>query len=289
MKILLTGAAGLLGAALLPRLAPEHDVVATFHQEPLKQHPAITTIQIDLALRDEVILLFHSHEIDCVINCAGAVDVDRCETDHDYAQRGNRDLVANLLAAQQEHDFRLVHISTDYVFDGSSGPPDETVTPNPINFYGKSKLAGEELIRVANRDYCIVRVCALYSTDLEAKSNLYSKILAKLRGGESYPAATDLFNNPTEVSDLAAALVSLAKHKQLPPLLHLASPEYLSRYDFAQQIARFNGLDESLVTALTSDKIEFAAPRPNQAGLDSRLAEKKFSLRVKPLTELLRG
>ncbi|MFH2054392.1 MAG: SDR family oxidoreductase [bacterium] len=290
MKVLLTGAAGLLGSALLPRLAKAHEVIAVLHQAPLAEIPEqVRTMQVDLTQPAAVASLLNAHPVDLVLNCAAAVDVDRCEIDHDYALNGNRDLVANLLAARQRQAFRLIHISTDYVFDGVSGPPDESITPNPINFYGRSKLAGEELIRDAGGDSCIVRVCALYSIDPKAKPNLYSKILAALRSGESFPAATDLFTNPTEVNELAYALTSLVSCEQLPPLLHLAAPEYMSRYEFALQVAGLNGLDKSLVRKINSEELALDAARPKLAGLSSRFAAKELGLKLKSLAGLLGG
>lgn len=287
MRILLTGAAGLLGNALLPALTREHDVVAAFHQSPLDvTTPRTTPVQIDLADADAVASLATRVNPNVVLNCAGAVNVDRCETDHDYALTGNRDFVLNLLRAQSSAGFRLIHISTDYVFDGTAGPPDESATPNPINFYGESKLLGEQAIHAAKNDSCIVRICALYSLDTAAKPNLYSKIVKSLEAGRSFPAATDLYTNPTEVNDLAGALAELVELQELPKMLHLAAPEYLSRYEFALQVARRNRLDESLVKPVTSDEIEFVAERPKHAGLASQFAKSELGLCLKSFGEL---
>jgi dTDP-4-dehydrorhamnose reductase len=290
MRILLTGAAGLFGNALLPALSSRYDVLATFRDKPIPTLPGNASVsKLDLTDGKALANLCKHESVDLVINCAGSADVDRCETDHLYASRGNRDIVANLLEAQRTARFRLIHISTDYVFDGQSGPATESAEPNPINFYGESKLSGEELIRAAAGNACIIRVCALYSLDLQAGANFYQMIVSALRVGKSFTAATDLYTNPTEVNDLARCLAQLIGRDDLPPLLHLAAPEFLSRYEFAQQIARREGLDDTLIRPAGSNQFDFAAPRPKLAGLDSRLVRIGLGVDVRSLTELPRN
>ncbi len=290
MRVLLTGAAGLLGSALLPVLATRHDVLATCRDKPIATLLGSSKeSKLDLTDGEALADLCRQQPFDLVINCAGATDVDRCESDHDYATQGNRDIVAKLLEVQQTHAFRLIHISTDYLFDGKSGPATESETPNPINLYGESKLAGEELIRAADSDTSIIRVCALYSLDLQAGANFYRSVANALRTGKSFPAAADLYTNPTEVNDLARCLAELIGRGDLPPLLHLAAPEFLSRYDFALQIARREGLDETLIRQVNSDQLDFAAPRPKLAGLNFELARSAMGADMRSLAELQRN
>jgi dTDP-4-dehydrorhamnose reductase len=284
---MVTGASGLLGSALLSKLAGNHEVLAGFKRNPLTvSSDNITPIQADLNSRDAVLEIFRRYSPELVINCAAAVAVDRCETDHDYAIAGNQTIVDNLLVAGSDQPFRLIQISTDYVFDGRDGPPAETWEPNPINFYGRTKLLAEEAIRSAEIDATIVRVCALYSANPAAKINQFKRIVETLRAGQSYQAADDLFSNPTDVADLAGVLAALSEQAELPPLLHLAAEEYLSRYDFAIEISRALGLNSELVIPTASTKMDLKAPRPLRAGLSSAKINPKLQSLLRNVAEV---
>ena len=272
-RILITGGSGLLGEALVRRLCSSHDIVASY-QTNEKQLPygCGRSVKIDLSQRELVLQLFKDQKFDIVINCAGATAVDRCETDRNYAQHGNVDVVDNLIEAAQGAKFRLLQISTDYVFDGNDGPPTEQWKPNPINVYGTSKLVAEEKISDSPISFSVLRVCALYSKSSSAKSNTLMSILAALKSGSTYAAADDLYSNPTEVNDLAAAIEILIAKPEIPRLLHLAPVEYLSRYEFALKVAEQTNSDPGLIRAAKVDDLNLAALRPKFAGLRSELA-----------------
>ncbi len=272
-RVLVTGGSGLLGAALVRQLCRTHSVVATYRtNERSLPFGCGSSVKIDLAHRDSVRQLFKDQKFDVVINTAGATSVDRCESDRDYVQKGNVDIVENLLVAAGSAKFRLLQISSDYVFDGNDGPPTEQWKPNPINVYGTSKRVAEERIIESGVDAIILRVCALYSINPSAKDNIAKIIAATLKSNQTYPAADDLFANPTEVADLAAAIAALVDIKNVPPILHLAPAEYLSRFEFAMKVARQIGADESLVQPIKVDDLDLPALRPKFAGLRSDIA-----------------
>ncbi len=270
MKILITGGAGLLGTALIRVLASRFDVTATSHTSPMRtDFPAAA---IDLTDANAVAGIVRSEEFDAVINAAGAPVVDRCETDHEYAQTGNVLIVKNLLNSLRGRRTRLYQISTDYVFDGTSGPDDEDSMPNPINHYGKTKWEAEEEVVRSGIAATVIRVCALYSFELAARSNLYNSVACSLLEGQSYVAATDLMTNPTNIVDLARAVGDLVAAGVDAPLLHLAGEEHLSRFEFARRVAKHAGLKEGLVIPTQTAELKLAAKRPLKAGLRSRLA-----------------
>jgi dTDP-4-dehydrorhamnose reductase len=284
--ILLTGAAGLLGNAILRQLASDHSVIATCHKDPIEV-PAgrLESVHIDLTVKEELRLLLASHEIDLVINCAGAVDVERCEVDHAYALSGNVTIVDNLIACHAENPFQLFQISTDYVFGGDCGPCRENDTPSPVNFYGESKLRAEKAILDAGISATTLRVCALYSLDPNAKPNLYGKTAQRLLQGQPVRAATDLRTTPTEINDLAAVVGELVDMHGLPRVLHLAAPEFLSRFDFAVQIAQHLGVNASSVVAVYSQDLNLEARRPARAGLSSNVADRLLQHRLHSFLE----
>ncbi|MGB5107173.1 MAG: SDR family oxidoreductase [Candidatus Zixiibacteriota bacterium] len=289
-KILVAGGSGLLGEALARQLCRNHEVVATYQtNEARLPFGCGRSVKIDLSERDLALQLFRDQKFDVVINCAGATAVDRCETDHDYVQKGNVDVVDNLLEAGQSAKFRLIQISTDYVFDGNDGPPTEQWKPNPINVYGTSKLVAEEKIGDSTMPCTILRVCALYSASPAAKTNTLKSILTALKSGSVYAAADDLYSNPTEVNELATAIEALLSKADLPRLLHVAPGEYLSRYQFALKVAETIGADAELVRAAKVDDMNLAALRPKFAGLRSDFAAAILSRELKSATDVLRA
>lgn len=271
-RILITGAAGLLGSPILRQAPPTVTVAATSFQRPLTAGFAGEAYQLDLGDADAVARFFDDKQFDVVINCAGASDVDRCETDREYALQSNVAIVSNLVAGARKYHFRLISFSSDYVFDGLQGPYAESDQPNPINYYGRTKLMAEENIAAEKLDACVVRVCSLYATDPAAPRNLYRGILESLANNKVYRAADDLFSNPTEVTDLSQAVWQLVAMPILPRVLHLASPDYMSRYDLAMLIAKKADADTKLIERVKSIDLGLPAQRPRRAGLKSDLA-----------------
>lgn len=271
-RVLVTGAAGLLGSQILRQAPPTVTVAATTFQRPLLAGFTGETYQLDLGKADSVADLFSGKQYDVVINCAGASDVDRCEADHEYALRTNRVIVRNLAERARKYRFRLISFSSDYVFNGVHGPYNEPDRPDPINCYGRTKLLAEECIAVENLNACIIRVCSLYATDPAAPRNLYRGILQSLTDGRVYRAADDLFSNPTEVTDLAQAVWQLVALEKLPRILHLASPDYMSRYNLAVMIAKKLDMDTKLIERVKLVDLGLPAQRPLHAGLRSDVA-----------------
>jgi dTDP-4-dehydrorhamnose reductase len=222
-----------------------------------------------------------------VINCAGASNVDLCETDRDYATRGNYQTSLILARAAAKFGSRLIQISTDYIFDGDSGPFSENDPPSPINFYGRSKLMAEKAVVESNPANTIVRVCSLYSKDLSARPNPFNSIVNSLKNGSPYSAVDDLYSNPTEVSDLAAAICQFAQIDKLPRLLHLAPTLYQSRFEFATQVAELLSLDKSLIKRVSLADLNLKANRPRKAGLKSTLAPQILKKPLLSLSDLL--
>lgn len=285
-NVLLTGAAGLLGSAILNQLSSNDRVTATYHNELIAPSDSpFDALQIDLTDKERLCDLLRDREIDLVINSAGAVDVDRCEIDHAYALTGNMTIVDNLIACHAVRPFQLFQISTDYVFGGGCGPCRENDTPAPVNFYGESKLRAEKAVLDAGISATMLRVCALYSLDSDAKPNLFNKTAERLRQGRTVRAATDLFTTPTEVNDLATVICELVDRDGLPRVLHLATPEFLSRYDFAVQIAEHLRVDVGLVEAVNSRDLNLKARRPSHAGLSSNIAAGLLQRRLHSFSE----
>jgi dTDP-4-dehydrorhamnose reductase len=271
-RVLVTGAAGLLGSQILKQAPPTVIVSATSFQRALPARFTGETYNLDLSNADALTHLLDNKRFNVVINCAGASDVDRCETDHEYALRSNVAIVRNFVEGACRNSFRLFSFSSDYVFDGVHGPYDESDLPAPINYYGQTKLLAEESVATGNLDACIIRVCSLYATNPTAPRNLYTGIFESLANNKVYRAAENLLSNPTEVTDLAKAIWQLVALRKLPRVLHLASPDNISRYDLAVQIAKKLEMNAGLIERVNLSDLRLPAQRPSRAGLKSDLA-----------------
>ena len=206
---------------------------------------------------------------DTIIHCAAITDVDGCERGlYDKAYLVNDKGTKNLCDA---FDGRIIYISTDYIFDGTTGAYGEHAKPNPISVYGHSKLLGEERIKQRNRPGdVIVRTTILYGTG--GHDDFVTRVISKLSAGQVMTLPCNLFGNPTYTPHLAEALMKLCEVQNPPRIVNIAGREILSRYEFGLAVATVFELDKSLITPIR--EIPGAAMRPMKAGLKTKLAEK---------------
>lgn len=203
-----------------------------------------------------------------VLNCAAYTDVDGCETQGDLARRVNAEGAGNLARACRETGARLLHVSTDFVFDGTADRPYREDDPvAPLSAYGRSKLEGEKAIAAATPDHLIVRVSWLYGPH---GRNFVSTILDAARAGKPLRVVTDQLGTPTYTRDLAEALRRLVT-LDCRGLLHFAQTGVCSRYDYAVEALRLAGMGDVPVERITSDAIAQARPakRPAYSALDT--------------------
>ena len=172
-----------------------------------------------------------------------------------------------------------MHLSTDYVFDGENGPYAETDTPAPINYYGKSKLAGENAIVTAGIDHAILRTNVVYGPP-SARPDFVQWVIKALDAEKPITVVTDQFSNPTYVEDLAMAIIRVIERRKIG-VYHVAGSDYLSRYEFARRIATFFRTNPDLIKPITTDELGQAAKRPLRAGLVTLKAETSLGLRFR--------
>ena len=199
-----------------------------------------------------------------IVNCAAATDVDRCELDHDYADRANVIGPAHVAEAAATIGARLLHVSTDFVFDGSKGRPYvETDEPRPINHYGLSKLLGEQAVLAAAPDALIVRTSWLYG---EGNAHFPAKVLAWADSATEIRVVDDQWGSPTYAEDLACALNALVE-SGAEGVFHLGGAGCVSRHDWAREIVAVTGSDACVLPASTAD-FPLPAARPPSSCLD---------------------
>lgn len=269
MRLLITGASGLLGANLVLSAAEEHDVVAVSGRWALRL-PLSQAIQTDLAAPGVPRRLLEDARPDAVVHTAALADVDRCEVDPAATSRLNAELPGLLAQAARSVGARFVHISTDAVFDGLRPPYREEDLPSPVSEYGRSKLSGERAVAVADPDALIVRT-SIYGWNAQPKRSLAEWFLSQLEEGARCRGVTDAWFTPILVDDLAT-LILQALTMDITGTLNLAGSECVSKLDFGRALAREFRLDESLIEPTTLGELSLTAPRPRRPCLDTARA-----------------
>lgn len=269
MRILVTGSNGLLGQKVVKAAARGHTVLATAPGECRFQLPSAAQYQpLDLTDGPALRRTVAAFAPDALINCAAMTNVDACETDPGRCRALNTEAPAALGHVCQSIGAHLIHLSTDFVFDGAHGPYRETDLPHPISVYGQSKLDGEKALAAAGIPHCVLRTIIIYGvTDGVQRSNLVLWVLNALRAGTPINVVSDQFRQPTLAEDLAAACVRAAE-KRATGLYHVCGPEtdLHSILHHAHHVARFFNLDESLIRPITSASLNQPARRPPRTG-----------------------
>lgn len=269
-RILITGANGLLGQALVRRMSASHeyDVLATARDDdPRFEEASCGYAPMDVTNPDEVTAVFQDFTPNVVINCAAMSDVSACEDNRNEAWAVNARAVKRLAKQCSKTGARLVQVSTDFVFDGKRGPYDETARPDPVNYYGRTKLAAENAVREAGRsNWAIVRTVLLYGTGRKLRrSNIVVRAIDKLSRSEPVQIVDDQYRTPTYVDDLAAGIERLV-HFEKTGIYHLSGRELVSVYELACTAAEVWNLDPSLIEPVPSDYFDDAVERPLRTG-----------------------
>ena len=278
MKLLITGASGLLGTKLCEiALRKNHEVYSAYSQHrPLYGTPVKLDI-LDLKAEQQILDKIKPQG---VVHAAALTDVDKCEMEKELAWKTNVEATTNLVRLCKEHDAYLVYVSTDYVFNGEKGTYKEMDDPAPINHYGLTKLKGEEAVQTLNK-YCIVRGSVIYgSTPATGKTNFALWLLDKLRKKEEVKIITDQWNSPTLNVSMAEMILQILE-KRVNGIFHLAGATRLSRYEFAEHLAETFNLDPKYIKPVQSEHIKWIAKRPKDSSLDVNKA--KRTLAIKPL------
>ena len=269
-RILLLGSNGQLGHSCKEYLAKDVDLICASYS-----HSKNST-QIDISNEKKIIKLFKKTNPNIVINLSAYTDVDGCERNPDLAMRINFEGVKHICNHFNGH---LIHISTDYVFDGKFGPYDENSITNPISAYGSSKLLGENFIRKNKNSFTILRTNVLYDYHANTKASYLKWVIDSLKNNKKINIVDDQWNNPTWTNSLAKIISVITKSKNFG-LFHYADHGIMNRYEFTLLIAEIFDFDPSLIMRIKSKDLKQDAPRPKKSGLITKKIEKE--LRIKP-------
>ncbi len=259
MKIAIFGVGGQLGRAVAAHLAPGHDVVA------------IDRARADVRDADAVAEALHTSRPDWVVNSAAMTHVDRCENEPMAAFEVNAVGARNVARACSASNARLLHVSTDYVFDGEKQSPYvEDDTPRPVNAYGTSKLAGEFFVRAESDAHLVVRTSGLYGLyECRGKGTFAETILARARQGQALRVVSDERLTPTFTEDLAKQVRAIVERGAPGGIYHATNAGSCSWYEFARELLALAGVSTSL-EPIAAKEWKSPTRRPANSVLDNR-------------------
>jgi dTDP-4-dehydrorhamnose reductase len=275
-KLLATGASGLLGSKIVKITRESYKLIPLYSSKPLNSN----SLKLDITEREQVFSLFKKVKPDIVIHAASETNVDKCETEKEHAWKVNVDGTRNIAHACNKAEAKLIYISTDYVFDGEKGNYQEHDKPNPINYYGFTKLEGEKQVINTCKNYVILRTSVLYGWH-PWKQNFATWIINQLKQNKEITVVENHYNSPTLADNLAKITIEVVQ-KDLQGLYHASGSERISRYQFAKQIAKTFNLDSNLIKPIKMDQLTaWIAKRPKDSSLNTEKIQKQ--LKTKPL------
>jgi dTDP-4-dehydrorhamnose reductase len=287
MKILVTGSNGLLGQKLTELIEKDPSVylIATAGK------PSVLPIAkgefqiLDITDSESVNRVVGEAKPDVVINTAAMTQVDHCETQRDACWKANVSAIENLVRTSKKYNVHLIHLSTDFIFDGTKELLDETAQPNPVNYYGQSKLAGEAVILKSDISWCIVRTVLVFGVTQDmSRSNIVLWVKKSLEQGKNIQVVNDQWRTPTLAEDLAMGCYLAAK-KKATGIFNVSGKDYMSAYDIAIRTADFFKLDKSLIKETDSAQFTQPAKRPPRTGFIIDKARKELGYEPRSFDE----
>jgi len=292
MKVLLTGANGLLGRHLVKKLAEKgYEVIATAKGESKINsisNGKVKFFSLDITDGAAVNKLMDEVRPDVLLHTAAMTQVDECELNKIDCWNTNVTATRFLIDSAKETKSRIIFISTDFVFDGLHGPYKEEDEPNPVNYYGSTKLAAEKAVIQSGLDWAIVRtVLVVGNTEDGQRQNILTWVKEKLEKGETIKVVDDQVRTPTYVEDLADGII-LILEKKSKGIFHIAGKDTLTPYEIARQTAEFLKLNSKLIEKSDASNFTQAALRPPTTGFKIDKAKKELSYQPHSFNEILK-
>lgn len=259
----------MLGQKLIHQLANRPDVtlLATARgNNRLKQQTGYTYSPLDITDGQAVLSLCQSWQPDAIIHTAAMTQVDDCEDQQAACWELNVTAVDHLIRAAEAVNAHLVHLSTDFIFDGAAGPYDETAAPNPLSFYGKSKLAAEKLLLESSISYSIIRTVLVYGVAEDmSRSNIVLWAKGALEKGQPLRIVSDQFRTPTLAEDLAQGCI-LAAMKRAQGIYNISGKDQMSVLELVKRVAKYFDLPTDQISEVSTDTLNQRARRPLVTG-----------------------
>lgn len=286
--VLITGSNGLLGQKLvhLLRSKAQHRIIATSKgRNRISTSEGYEYVELDITNKKEVDGVFDKYQPHTVINTAAMTNVDACEDDKEGCIKLNVTAVEYLIEGCKKYNSHLIHLSTDFIFDGEDGPYAEDDEPNPLSFYGQSKLDSEKLVQNSGLKWAIVRTIIVYGIAEEmSRSNIVLWAKSALEKGEALNIVNDQFRSPTLAEDLAEACWLIAD-KKAEGVFHISGKDLMSIVELVRRVADFYSYDKSIINETSSDNLNQAAKRPPKTGFILDKARKQLGYNPKSFEE----
>ena len=279
MKILITGSSGFLGKNLYERLKRQNKIVGVD-----KNKSEFTDYLIDLADTKETEGLIKIVTPDIIIHTAALSNVDYCETHREEAYNANIQVTKNLIDGLENQKAKFIFISSDYVYDGIRGNFNEESKPNPLNYYGKTKLEAEEIVK-RYKNYLIIRPTVMFGWD-EGGKNFFMQLFQNQKEKKLMKVPIDQYSNPTYVN-LLVEIIYKSILKNLTGTFIATGPETINRYDFGLKISNVLDFDKKLILPVKTKDLGQIAQRPLNCGTCSSKIKKALKMRFPSLEESL--
>lgn len=270
-RILITGSNGLLGQKIVELLSsqPYIETIATASgKNRLPFSHGYQYHEMDITDPVQIDSVVTQTNPDVIIHTAAMTNVDQCEMEKEACWKLNVTAVEYLISACRKHNVFLEHLSTDFVFDGTSGPYKEQDAPNPVSFYGWSKYAAEKLVVSSDIRWAIARTVLVYGIAHDmSRSNIILWVKKSLEEGKAIKVVTDQFRTPTLAEDLATGCFLIAD-QEAEGIFNISGKDFLTPYEMAIMAADFFNLDKSLITPTDASSFTQPARRPPRTGFD---------------------
>jgi len=284
-RILIVGSNGRLGQSLVKKvMSKDKTELMCTSIEDNSLIEGVEYTKVDIIDKQQVKKLVLDFVPDFIINAAAFTNVDKCESERELAWKINVTGIEHLSQYARLVDAHLTHVSTDYIFDGKNGPYSETDQPNPISYYGRTKLAAENALMISGAKYAIARTNVLFGPSQFGESDFVNWVVDSLKTGENIRIVTDQINNPTFIPDLADGILRIVSLNK-DGIYNLGGKKLLSRYDFTIKIAEHFGLDRKLIEKIKTEELKQPAPRPLKSGLIILKAETELNYKPRSLKE----
>ncbi len=270
-KLFITGGSGFLGGHLVALASQHYEVHATYFSHPAKSENVFWHF-LDLKDKDQLKRTVQKIKPDIIIHNAAMANIDLCEVNKNLAHQVNYEATVTLAELIHTSGTRLIFISTDNVFDGQRGNYKETDPPNPVNYYGLTKFRAEEAIMDLCDNYVIARVALIYGFPHLQGNSFLVQVLRNVKSSTPIKGFTDQFRSPIYVVNLAEILLELTK-TTWQGILHLGSPDRISRYDFIKLFFQIHKIENIPVIPVRMQDVQLKASRPSDLTLNINLAK----------------
>ena len=286
-RILITGSNGMLGQRAVQFYSSRENIelLATSVEEK-SVFDSVEYTQVDIKDRDNIKKVIYDYCPDFIVHTAAFTNVDLSERLREDAWKINVKGVEYIAEASRAIDAHIIHISTDYIFDGKNGPYDENAIPDPVGYYGRTKLASENTLRISGTFFTILRTNVLYGIAQNSRPDFVRWVISSLNNNEEIRIVKDQIGNPTFIDDLVQGINKIIEFRKTG-VYNIGGKEFLSRFDFTLRIAEYFNLDKKLILPITTDELKQPARRPLKSGLLILKAETELGYKPHTISESL--